>query len=1031
MRSLSRRLLPALALTLLALAALTAVLPASVALAQEQQPGAESQQPTLEAAVNDDRSVDLTLTGGPDPWWFRINSWGTCTPATGNTFDNIRGYAAGAHSVTAYSNSNCSSQIASVGFTIPTATLAATVKNDRSVDLALTGGPQNWWFRINPWGTCTPATGTTFDNIRGYAAGTHSVTAYSDSNCDSQVASAGFTIPTATLAATVSNDRAVSLTLSGGPANWWFRINPWGTCTAATGTTFDNIRGYSGGTHPVWAYSDSGCNYFFAAASFTMPPLNLPAAPATVTAYRGFKFIDVEWTPVTGATGYNVNYSHSAGGGWTRAVSNLQSADYQVPGTPSYRILNIPNYWDYTIAVQAVNSDGGGGWRNSALVPDLTAMPRKATNVTAARAANDDTTINVSWSICDVTASWCNGGTPVTAQLVNISDDGGATWTRAKTLTTYTSGSTVAISSSDVTGGLSGLKSYLLDVGIETRFKTVWTRSAPVAALYQNVTNLANSGVHPSYVQSDKRQASAFTTGSHPAGYTLQSVVTLLRHSVGTGNLVWKIHTATTDNDPTPTDTVVATLSGSNPTERVNYAKHEYSCSGSGCDLDPDTTYFLVATTSSPNVYFWNVTTSFDETANPSNNGWSIGKGWERTFSDGEWKDWATFNDVGKFEVRFQPKPLVLPAAPASVTGYRGFSFIDAEWAAVTGATGYTVRYRAAQGNHWMTAATETTGTSLRLTGIPNYWNYVIAVQAINGHGPGPWTESAPVGTVSQLQQRASNVQVTRSNTAIQVSWTQCDITRTSCSGDTPVTGWAIKLSSDGGASWTRAKDLTTYTSGSTVTISSSEVTGGLRGEKSYLVAVGVKTRFKTVWTNSAPVAAAYQNVTNLANPGIHPAYVEGSRRQSAAFTTGSHPAGYTVQSVVARLRHSTGSGNFVLKIHTATTDSDPKPTDTVLATLSGSNPTSRSSYSNLEYTCSGSGCDLDPDTTYFVVATTSSGQYFWNYTTVFTETANPSNNGWSIGKGWESTFSDGNWGDWATYNDVPKFEVRFQPKTQ
>ena len=115
-------------------------------------------------------------------------------------------------------------------------------------------------------------------------------------------------------------------------------------------------------------------------------------------------------------------------------------------------------------------------------------------------------------------------------------------------------------------------------------------------------------------------------------------------------------------------------------------------------------------------------------------------------------------------------------------------------------------------------------------------------------------------------------------------------------------------------------------------------------------------------------------------------------------------------------------------KIHTATTDNDPKPTDTDLATLSGSSPSS-SSYANLEYTCSGNGCALDPDTTYFLVGTTSSGQYFWNYTLSLAETANPSNNGWSIGKGWYSDYSNDAWGDWATYNDVSKFEVRFQPK--
>ena len=49
--------------------------------------------------------------------------------------------------------------------------LAATVDPaDWSVDLTLSNGPQNRWFRIGS-GTCTAAASTTVSNIRGYAAG--------------------------------------------------------------------------------------------------------------------------------------------------------------------------------------------------------------------------------------------------------------------------------------------------------------------------------------------------------------------------------------------------------------------------------------------------------------------------------------------------------------------------------------------------------------------------------------------------------------------------------------------------------------------------------------------------------------------------------------------------------------------------------------------------------------------------------------------------------------------------------------------
>ena len=64
------------------------------------------------------------------------------------------------------------------------ASLTATVNGDKSVDLNLSNGPADWWFRINSWGSCTAVSGTSVNGIQGYKPGTHSVTAYSDSDCD-------------------------------------------------------------------------------------------------------------------------------------------------------------------------------------------------------------------------------------------------------------------------------------------------------------------------------------------------------------------------------------------------------------------------------------------------------------------------------------------------------------------------------------------------------------------------------------------------------------------------------------------------------------------------------------------------------------------------------------------------------------------------------------------------------------------------------------------------------------------------------
>ena len=794
------------------------------------------------------------MSGGPNNWWFKIESWGSCTAATGTSFDNIRGYKAGTYNVWAYSNSDCSTQIASTTFTITAATLTTTVNNDRSVNLSLSGHNTSWWFKIGHFGACTATGGNTVSNIRGYASGTHQVTAFTNSGCNYHLATSAFTIPNATLAAAVQTDRSVDLSVTNSPANWWFKITGHGTCTAATGTSFNNIRGYAPGSYPVWSYSNSDCSHFMAAANFTMPPY--AAAPASVVGYRGWQLIDVEWSAVAGATGYDVKYWH-AWYGTQRAHSNITGGTE----TTKKARITLPansNVGNYHVAVRAIDANGPGLWKELAAIPSISITP-KASNVTAARKTNDDTTINVSWTICNVNATSCNGGTPVTGQLVNISSDGGATWERVKTLTSYTSGSTVAIASSEVTGGIVGSKSYLVEVGIETRFKTTWVRaSAPVPHVYQTVSNIDNAGVSPNILNSTQRWAAPFTTGSHPAGYTLLSVVVPLSlPSGGSGTLTWTIQTATTADDPTPTDTVVATLSGSNPTS-TTYSNLTQTCS-TACNLEPDTTYFLVATASGT-TFYWRYTGLVGTyTANPSNNGWSIGKGWYSDYSNDAWSDWGTWDDVGKMEVRFKPKPTDLPAS-RGVTGYRGWGFIDAEWSPVTNATSYYVRYRAAHGNHWMTRATRHTTTSIRLGGIPNYWDYIIQVQAINATGGGAWAESAPVKPVRALQTAASNVQVTRSDGALAVSWTQCDVTQVSCHGGTPITGWAISISENGGA-WTRAKDLTTYTSGSAITIDS-----GIDNTKSYQVHVGVITRFKTVWTTASVPVSKILTVDNLAD---------------------------------------------------------------------------------------------------------------------------------------------------------------------
>ena len=184
------------------------------------------------------------------------------------------------------------------------------------------------------------------------------------------------------------------------------------------------------------------------------------------------------------------------------------------------------------------------------------------------------------------------------------------------------------------------------------------------------------------------------------------------------------------------------------------------------------------------------------------------------------------------------------PAAPASVTVYRGANFLDVTWPAVTDATGYNVVYRADPGGSWTRAATNISTTSYTIPNIPNNATYIVGVQAVSAGGSGPWRNSAPNDQALDPYP-AEDIEVTRPRDELWVSWTQCDVSLEQCNGGSPVTGYLINLSIDGGASWTQAKTLATYTSGTTVTLDS-----GITNAIAYLVAVGVESRMGTKWTN-------------------------------------------------------------------------------------------------------------------------------------------------------------------------------------
>ena len=148
--------------------------------------------------------------------------------------------------------------------------------------------------------------------------------------------------------------------------------------------------------------------------------------------------------------------------------------------------------------------------------------------------------------------------------------------------------------------------------------------------------------------------------------------------------------------------------------------------------------------------------------------------------------------------------------------------------------------------------------------------------------------------------------------------------------------------------------------------------------------------------------------------------------QQGVAFTTGPNPGGYTLGSVTISMKRSGNPtpDNLVITLHSMEgadryNNQNSYPSDTALAaTLTGTPPTS-TSYANTVFTCSGSGCDLDPGTTYFVVATYSgSGEYQWRYAGEDTQSGSPPGHGWKIERSHQK-HSGSNWTSWADWHIV------------
>ena len=227
---------------------------------------------TLTASAITDTTATLTLTttNHTGNWWLKETApdTGTCTAGEADFSHALSSLTAGTtYTYKAYSDSTCTTaNLLATADAFTTLQLTASSITATTATLTLTGRTGNWWLKQTTPSSVTCTAGETdFSHALSTltASTDYTYTAYSDSTCTTEIATASFTTPI-TLTASAITTTTATLTLAGHTAAWRYKGDQAGaTCSAeiAAGTSTANLSSLTAGTWYTYrAYSDSGCN---------------------------------------------------------------------------------------------------------------------------------------------------------------------------------------------------------------------------------------------------------------------------------------------------------------------------------------------------------------------------------------------------------------------------------------------------------------------------------------------------------------------------------------------------------------------------------------------------------------------------------------------------------------------------------------------------------------------------------------------------------------------------------------------------
>ncbi len=379
----------------------------------------------------------------------------------------------------------------------------------------------------------------------------------------------------------------------------------------------------------------------------------------------------------------------SGAGEWTRATAWTARPDRIASVTATRTVSGITltmtapaNNGGYTTTQIKVDcrtsSDGGttwSGWFSCTDAQTTTPTPGAAFTATIDSTDNYDTTLTYqararARNALGVTWDWRESAVipPITLTAGSVTATGATLTIAGHTGSWYVkeiSPATNGSCSSAISGATKSLSSLTAGTWYSYRAysdSTCTDANEIGAVAFSTAVTVSNLGGSNSSntlaIQSNQAKAQEFTTGSAAGGYTVSSVKV---HTFLVFNAsLFKVTIRERNSNGHP-GTSLATLPGT----PANYQQTTYTCSGSGCALDPNTQYFIFVESTGGNAGILYATSDDAETLQPTGNGWSIAN--DVRAQDRGWGHWS--NGVSlKISVTAVPQPGIAASSVTATT---------------------------------------------------------------------------------------------------------------------------------------------------------------------------------------------------------------------------------------------------------------------------------------------------------------------------------------------------------------------------